>query len=304
MGQDSVKKQVKSALLMGRHILIVGPPGIGKTTLAKNVAKLLPEIDIKSEQDGKTKKIKGSDRFVRIQGSPDLTVEDLLGDIDPVKALEFGPMSLKAFTPGKIFKADQGVLFFDEVNRCPEKLQNSLLQVLSEKTATIGSYDVDFPTNFIFIGTMNPEDSSTERLSEVFVDRFDIIYMSYPETPQIEKTIVLSNGKKMAVKFPESLLDFSVTFVRSLRDHKDLEEKPSVRASIGLFERAQANAFLAKRKIVELSDVQEAIISVVSHRITLKPSVKYLKSPADFIAEEFKKFTDHFDFNAEKGDGL
>ena len=117
IGQDNVKSAVKSALLADRHIIFVGPPGIGKTTLAKNIAKLL----------GK------NTPFIRVQGSPDLTVEDLLGDIDPVKALKFGPLSIEAFTKGKIFKADKGILFFDELNRCPEKVQNALLQVLEEE---------------------------------------------------------------------------------------------------------------------------------------------------------------------------
>ena len=59
--------------------------------------------------------ISGVDRFVRVQGSPDLTAEDLIGDIDPAKAIEHGPLSVEAFTPGKIFKANNGVLFFDEL---------------------------------------------------------------------------------------------------------------------------------------------------------------------------------------------
>ena len=60
--------------------------------------------------------------------------------------------------------------------------------MLQEKRATIGSYDVDIPADFIFIATMNPEDSSTEKLSDVLLDRFDVIYMSYPDDIEKEKT--------------------------------------------------------------------------------------------------------------------
>jgi len=203
--------------------------------------------------------------------------------------MKFGPLSTQAFTPGKIFKANGGILFFDEVNRCSEKLQNALLQVLEEKKATIGSYDVDFAADFIFIGTMNPEDTSTEPLSDVFLDRFDLIYCNYPENVEIEMKIVLEKGRKI-LEFPDKLLIALVQFVRDFRHHKDVEKHPSVRASIGLFERAQANAKLKGKTKVDWSDIKDAVISVLSHRIRLKPSVKYLKSPEEFVKEELEEF--------------
>ena len=274
IGQDNVKQSVKSALLSGRHMILVGPPGIGKTTLAKSIARVLGK---------KTP-------FIRIQGSPDLTVEDLLGDIDPIKALKYGPLSIEAFTKGKIFKADKGVLFFDELNRCPEKVQNALLQVLEEKKATIGSYDVDFDIDFIFVGTENPEDTSTEKLSDVLLDRFDLVYMHYPETTEIEKEIILKKGEKIGnINVSEKLLELMVYFVRLLREDKNLEKKPSVRASLGLYERSQSNALLNKRKNVAFEDIRAVVVSVLAHRIRLKPSIKYLQRPESYVAEQFEK---------------
>ena len=271
IGQDKVKEQMKSILLSKRHAIIVGAPGIGKTTLAKSISKVL----------GK------KSNFIRVQGSPDLAVEDILGDIDPIKALKFGPLSKEAFTKGKIFKADKGVLFFDELNRCPEKLQNALLQVLQEGYATIGSYDVDFPLDFVFIATMNPEDTNTEKLSDVLLDRFDFVYMDYPDTLEIENEIVIKYGEKI-VDVDIKLLSFMTEFVRDLRNNKDIEKKPSVRASLGLYERTQAQAKLSGKDHATLEDLNKVVRSVIAHRIRLKPSVKYSKSPEEFVNEQFQ----------------
>lgn len=309
IGLKDVKKQLSSALLLGRHVVLVGGPGMGKTTLVRDLADLLPEQELnncgfhcKPDQPvcprclaGKenigSSIYKGSDLFVRIQGSPDLTVEDLIGDIDPIKAMKYGPLSPEAFTPGKLFKANNGILFFDELNRCSQRLQNALLQVLEEKKITIGNFDVDIPVDFVFIGTMNPQDTNTEPLSDVLLDRFDLIYVHYPTKQGDEEHIVRENAANI-VPFPNKLFSEMILFIRRLRNNPDIEKVPSVRASLGLYERAQAIAQLNTHKEVRPLDIMEALTSVLAHRIKLKPSIAYLKNPVKFLQDEFKEFCD------------
>ena len=302
IGNTKAKHDALSCLIAGRHFLILGSAGVGKTTLAKSIAKLLPPIRVpkgvpywldkdspfaseeirKKWESGEFELIPGHKRFVRIQGSPDLTPEDLVGTIDPAKALKEG-INPKTFIPGKLFRANHGVLFFDELNRAPPKIQNLLLQVLEEGYVSLGPFDIEVPTDFIFIATMNPQEyQGVYEVSEALLDRLDLVRMDYPETLEIEKEIVLRKGKKLAM-FPDKLLTLMIQIVRNLRKDENLEVKPSPRAVIGLYERAQANALIRGSSQVEWIDIEEALLSVLGSRIRLKPNIAIKKSPIDYL---------------------
>jgi len=312
VGQERTKRHVLSSLISGRNVLVIGFPGVGKTTLAKAVSHLLPDIPAVDgcpfhcdpekpvcpsciEEKKKGKKLKaiiasGTSRFVRVQGSPDLCVEDLLGDIDPIKALEFGPTDPRSFTPGKLLKANRGVLFFDEINRCPERLQNALLQVVEEGKATIANYELEYPSDFVMIATMNPaEYVGVERMSDVLMDRFDVVRMGYPESQELEERIVRLKGKNLGIMVSDEIVSAIVTLVRLTRTDERISRPAGVRASIGLFERAQSNALLDSRRDACMNDVTDAALSVLSYKIKLSPKYKHTTTPEQVVNDLLEK---------------
>jgi MoxR-like ATPase len=287
IGQIEAKRQIASALLASRNLIIAGPPGIGKTSIAKSVAELLAPD--------------GSAPFVRVQGSPDLTAEDLIGDLDPQIALEKGASAIEAFVPGKIFKASGGVLFFDEINRAPERLQNALLQVLEERIVTVGTYEMDFDVEFVLIGTMNPKDTSTEKLSEVFLDRFDIVEMDYPSSVDEEKRIVDAVASRDHAELTDAMSASIVSFVHELRRRPEVLFGPSVRGTIGVAERSRTHALLSGHTVVTWEDVRAVVGSVLGHRLTLKPSAGFETAASVFVEHRFDVFSEE---GFEAGEGV
>ncbi|HET9772668.1 MAG TPA: AAA family ATPase, partial [Acidimicrobiia bacterium] len=239
-----------------------GPVGSGKTLLGESIAAALPAIRLAGCHfnclpgeaacpqcraglaAGGEVELSGPERFVRVQGSPDLFPEDLVGDVDPAAALAHGALDPRAFRPGRLVRAHRKLCFVDEINRLSERLQNLFLELLAERALTIGGYETRFPVDTVVVATMNPDEYvGVGRLSEALRDRFERVRLDYP-TPSDEVTILLTRSGldplSAADEGTRRLAETVVGFANRLRAEPEVEAGPSVRATLASFELARA----------------------------------------------------------------
>ena len=266
LGKEEVVRACVVALLAGGHVLVEDFPGVGKTLLAKSLAR---SIDC---------------RFARIQFTPDLLPSDVTGvSVFNQKSGEF------EFRPGPIFA---NIVLADEINRASPKTQSSLLECMEERQVTIDNvtHPIDLP--FMVIATQNPiEYEGTYPLPEAQLDRFmmrlslgypsaeaeeAIIYEQTSHNPLSELRPVLDGAEVLSmtqavtrVRVAPALRRYVVDIMGATRGQRDVYLGASPRAGIALLRAAKALALLRGRDYVVPQDVKDLGQRVLSHRIIL-----------------------------------
>ena len=269
-------------------VLIEDVPGVGKTTLAKALARSLDAA------------------FNRIQFTPDLLPADVLG------ASVYNPINGNfTFREGPVFC---NVLLADEINRASPRTQSALLEAMSEAQATIEGRRYPLPSPFVVLATQNPvEFHGTYPLPEAQLDRFLIrLRMGYPEA-EIEANILRSQAERhpleglapvltrdeavgvqtavRRVRVDDSLGRYIVALASATRADARVKLGVSPRGSLMLYRSAQACALLGGRDFVMPDDVQTLAPHVLSHRLTLTPKAKYSGVQAEEVIREVIKTT-------------
>jgi MoxR-like ATPase len=258
-------------LLAEGHLIIEDFPGVGKTVLAKSLARSLHLS------------------FSRIQFTPDLLPTDVTGvNVFSQKTNEF------EFRPGPVFT---NVLLVDEINRASPKTQSALLEAMQECQVTIDglTYPLDLP--FLVVATQNPiEYEGTYPLPEAQLDRFTaMLALGYPplseETRMLaEQTtdppherleavaarddVLMAIEAARAVYVEESVNRYVVTLLRHTRDSRRLALGASPRAGIALLRVAKARAVAAGRDYVLPDDVRAVAPAVLGHRLIIAPEAR------------------------------
>ena len=252
------------ALLAGGHVLIEDAPGVGKTSLAKAIARSL-DCD-----------------FTRLQFTPDMLPSDILGS--SVYLPNLGEFE---FRKGPIFC---NVLLADEINRTTPRTQSAMLEAMNEGQVSIDGHTYQLQQPFFVLATQNPfEYEGTYPLPENQLDRFMLcIEVGYPER-DIEKEVLVSrrDGEPVEhlrpvlsaeqlqllqaavreVRVDESINDYLLDIVAATRSHEELHLGVSTRGALTLYRAVQSLALVENRTFAIPDDVKRLAVPVLAHRV-------------------------------------
>jgi MoxR-like ATPase len=267
LGRVEVIDQLLIGLLSGGHVLIEDVPGVGKTILARALAKSV------------------QCSFARIQLTPDLLPSDIVGISiynDKTKSFEF--------KKGPIFA---NIVLADEVNRTTPRTQSAMLEAMNEGQVSMDAKTFTLDKPFMVVATQNPfEFEGTYFLPENQLDRFTMrITIGYP-SPEQEARIIREQPGKVALKDLEpvlnsqevlelqqavdkvhvspEVLDYTLKFITTTRSHKHLDLGLSPRGGQTLMRAAQARAMIEKRDYVIPEDIKDLAVPVCAHRVLSK----------------------------------
>jgi MoxR-like ATPase len=282
VGKGEVIDLTLVAVLCEGHILLEDVPGIGKTTLARALAVSL----------GCT--------FRRIQFTPDLLPSDVTG-------LSWFNQKEQAFEfrPGPIMSQ---VVLADEINRATPRTQSALLEAMQERQVTADGVTRPLPRPFLVLATQNPvELEGTFPLPEAQVDRFLLrIAIGYPseaeenailerfrlsdplpdlQTVASAAEILSLQVERRQVRVEDSLRDYIVRVARATRQHQEIELGASPRATLSLYQAAQAWAAIRGRDYVLPDDVKSMAPHVLTHRLMISPQAQLRgRQPEELVA--------------------
>lgn len=282
IGSAPVIDLLLTAMIADGHVLIEDVPGMGKTVLAKSLAKSV------------------SAKFSRIQFTPDLLPSDVTGlNYFNQKENEF------IFSPGPAFC---NILLADEINRATPRTQSSLLECMGERQITVDGETMQLEAPFFVIATQNPiETLGTYPLPEAQLDRFLMrISMEAPDKEQ-EKAILLRFMRDEPLETLGSvctgadilelqrlareiyvhpvLLDYLVSLTQATRDWPNVEMGVSPRGSLALLRAVRAFALVRGGTYVVPEDIKAVAVPVLAHRIQLSGSAGLVAAQKQVIAD-------------------
>ncbi len=280
IGKDKIIEKVLMAILAGGHVLIEDIPGVGKTTLALAISKVL-QLD-----------------YRRMQFTPDVLPSDVVGFqmLSPDGKMQYRPGSIMC----NLFLAD-------EINRTSSKTQSALLEVMEEGNVTVDGVTRPLPRPFVVIATQNPIGSvGTQMLPESQMDRFMVrLTMGYPDiaseigmlkdreggNPLERVENVLSRRDLLQIQemventyIHDAVYEYIAALVQKTREGDMLSLGVSPRGTIALANMSKAAAYLSGRDYVIPDDVKKVFCDVTKHRMLLAPKARLNRTTMDDVA--------------------